>query len=52
MNPQIQTRGKQVSVPDNLYTVILAIAFFVVLASAGLVAYMCYSQYETLFSLQ
>ncbi len=51
MSPQVQTRGKQMTVPDNLYTVILAVAFLVVLASAGLVAYKCYSQYGTLFGL-
>jgi hypothetical protein len=51
MSPQVQARGKQTTVPDNLYTVILAVAFFVVLATAGLVAYKCFSQYETLFGI-
>ena len=51
MSPQVQTRGKKSIVPDNIYTVILAVAFLIVLASAGLVAYMCYSQYGTLFGM-
>jgi uncharacterized membrane protein (DUF4010 family) len=45
-------RGKKVSVPDNLYTVILAVAFCAVLATAGYVAFQCYTQYETIFSIQ
>ena len=40
-------QSKKVSIPDNLYTAILAVAFFVVIATAGFVAYMCYSQYGT-----
>ena len=51
MSPAVQSRGKMISVPDNLYTVILAVAFCAVLASAAYVAYQCYSQYETLFSI-
>ena len=49
MSPAVQSRGKKVSVPDNLYTVILAVAFLAVLATAAFVAYQCYAQYETLF---
>jgi len=51
MSPKGQTRGKKVSVPDNLYTVILAIAFCVVLATVAFVAYECFTQYETIFSI-
>lgn len=51
MSPKAKTRGKKVSVPDNLYTVILAIAFLTVLATAAFVAYKCYAQYETIFSI-
>lgn len=51
MSPQVQARGKQVTVPDNIYTVILAVAFFVVLATIGIVAFKCYSQYETIFKI-
>ncbi|MBN2182743.1 MAG: hypothetical protein JW715_12595 [Sedimentisphaerales bacterium] len=49
MSP-VQTQGRT-SVPDNLYTAILAIAFFAVLATTALVAYMCYTQYETIFKI-
>jgi len=51
MSPAVPSRGKKISVPDNLYTVILAMAFCAVLASAAYVAYQCYSQYETLFTI-
>jgi hypothetical protein len=49
MSPAVQSRGKKISVPDNLYTVILAVAFLAVLATAAFVAYQCYTRYETLF---
>lgn len=49
MSPAVQSRGKKISVPDNLYTVVLAVAFLAVLATAAFVAYRCYTQYETLF---
>jgi len=52
MSPAMQSRGKKVSVPDNLYTAILAVALVAVLATAGFVAYQCYTQYETLFTIQ
>ncbi len=51
MSPVIPARGKQISVPDNLYTAILAIAFLVVLGTAGLVTFLCHSQYGTIFSI-
>ncbi len=51
MSPDGQTRGKRVSVPSNIYTVILAIAFFVVLATVAFVAYTCYSQYGAIFKI-
>jgi hypothetical protein len=47
----MQSRGKKIAVPDNLYTVILALALVSVLATAGFVAYLCHSQYETLFKI-
>ena len=50
MSPIAQTRGK-VSLPSNLYTVILAMAFGVVLATAAYVAFACYTQYGTIFSM-
>jgi hypothetical protein len=51
MSPVVQTRDKKMHVPDNVYTVILALAFFIVLATAALVAYMCYTQYNTIFKI-
>ena len=51
MSPITQPPGKKISVPDNLYTVILALAFFIVLATAGLVTYLCYTQYGTIFKI-
>ena len=50
MSPIAQTRGK-VSPPSNLYTVILAVAFGVVLATAAYVAFACYTQYGTIFTM-
>lgn len=52
MSPIGQSRAKNTnSIPDNLYTVILAIAFGIVLATAIFVAYKCNAQYETLFTI-
>jgi hypothetical protein len=51
MSPAMQSRGKQITAPDNLYTVILAFALVAVLATAGFVAYLCHTQYETLFKI-
>jgi hypothetical protein len=51
MSPITQTQDKRESASNNLYTVLLAIAFFAVLATAGFVAYMCYTQYETIFKI-
>ncbi len=52
MSPAMQSRGKKVTAPDNLYTVILSLALAAVLATAGYVAYQCLTQYETLFKIQ
>ena len=46
------SRGKKVSVPDNLYTVILAAALCAVLGTAAYVAFQCLAQYETIFKIQ
>lgn len=51
MSPNGQIRGAKIAVPDNLYTVLLGVAFAVVVATAGFVAYMCYSQYQTFFKI-
>jgi uncharacterized membrane protein (DUF4010 family) len=52
MSPALSSRGKKVSAPDNLYTVILAVAFCAVLATAGYVAFQCLTHYETIFKIQ
>ena len=51
MSPMPQTRGK-IAPPSNLYTVILAVAFGVVLATAAYVTFACYTQYRTIFGVQ
>ncbi len=51
MSPAMQSRSKKISVPDNVYTAILAVAVAAVLATAGFVAYLCLNQYETLFKI-
>lgn len=51
MSPIAQTPGGKFSAPDNIYTVLLAIAFFIVLATTALVAYLCYTRYETIFKI-
>jgi len=51
MSPNGQSRGGKVIASDNLYTVILALAFCVVLATAAFVAYKCYFQYGTIFKI-
>jgi hypothetical protein len=51
MSPDGQRRSARALVANNLYTVILALAFCVVLATAALVAYKCYFQYDTIFKI-
>ena len=51
MSPDGQIRGGIKAVSNNLYTIILALAFCVVLATAALVAYKCYFQYGTIFKI-
>ena len=46
----LQTTGK-VKVPSNLYTALLALACGAVAATAGFVAFKCYSVYETLLKI-
>jgi len=45
MSPNGKIGGKKIIASDNLYTVILALAVGVVLATAVFVAYKCYFQY-------
>ena len=49
MSPKRSNSGQKA--PNNLYTAILALAFFVVVATSALVAYRCYMDYETIFQL-
>jgi len=51
MSPDGQVRGGKVSASDNVYTVILALAFCAVLATAAFVAYKCYFQYGAIFKI-
>lgn len=50
MSPNGQNQGKAVA-SNNLYTIILALAFCAVFATAALVAYKCYTQYGTFFNI-
>ncbi len=50
MSPLPQSRAK-ISVPNNLYTAILAVALGVVLATAAFVTFKCYTQYGTIFGM-
>jgi hypothetical protein len=52
MSPAVPSRGKKITAPDSIYTVILAVAFCGVLATAVFVAYQCYTQYQTIFKIQ
>ncbi|MBC8472924.1 MAG: hypothetical protein H8D56_25975 [Planctomycetes bacterium] len=51
MSPNGQARGKNITIPDNVYTIILALAFCAVLATAAYVAYQCNQQYGTIFKI-
>jgi hypothetical protein len=51
MSPLIPPGGNKIYVPDNLYTALLAIGLIVVLLAAGLVTYLCNSQYQTIFTI-
>ncbi len=51
MSPDGQSRGGKAIASNNIYTVVLALAFGIVLATAVFVAYKCYFQYETIFKI-
>ena len=51
MSPNRQKRGGKIIAYSNLYTVILALAFAIVLATAVFVAYKCYFQYGTIYKI-
>jgi hypothetical protein len=51
MNLNNQIRGGKVIASSNVYTIILALAFCVVLATAAFVAYKLYLQYGTIIKI-
>jgi hypothetical protein len=51
MSPNGRNRGGKLKASNNLYTVILVLAFSVVLATAAFVTYKCYTQYGTVFKV-
>ncbi len=51
MSPDGQIRGGKPVPASNIYTIILALAFGVVLATAAFVAYKCYFDYGTIFKI-
>lgn len=51
MSPVSPSRAVKPAVPSNLYTAMLAVAFGVVLATTAFVAYTCFAQYGTIFSM-
>ncbi len=52
MSPEAPIRGTKPDAISNIYTVILAVAFGVVLATAAFVAYKCWFDYNTLWPPQ
>ena len=51
MSPVPQSQGVKPSVPSNLYTAVLAVAFGVVLATAAYVAVACLTRYGTIWAI-
>ncbi len=51
MSPDGQIQVKQVNIPDNIYTVILAVACGAVVAVAVFVLIECYRQYGVIFTM-
>ncbi len=51
MSPNGQAQGKKLKIPDNLYTVILAVACGAVVATAAFVLIECYRQYGVIFTI-
>jgi hypothetical protein len=46
-----KSRTAKAGIPNSLYTAILAVAFGVIVATAGFVAYSCFTQYGTIFGV-
>jgi len=51
MSPMPQPRGGKISLPNNLYTAILAVAVGVLLATIAYVTYACQTDYGTIFGM-
>ncbi len=51
MSPNGQPVGLKAAASNNLYTVILGLAFAVVLTTVVFVAYKCYFQYDIIFRM-
>jgi hypothetical protein len=51
MSPDGHSRSGKAAISSNIYTVVLALALGVVVATAAFVAYKCYFQYETIFKI-
>ena len=51
MSPGGRNPGNKVAPADNLYTIILALACGVVLATAVFVSYVCYRQYGSILKV-
>ncbi len=52
MSPNGPGRSGKIVAASNIYTIILAVAFCVVVATSAYVAYMCYTQYGTIWKIQ
>ena len=51
MSPMPQPQRTKIAASNNLYTVILAIALGVMIATAVFVAFMCQTQYGQIFGV-
>ncbi len=51
MSPNGQARGKNISVSDNVYTIILALAFCSVLATGVFVAIKCMQYCDSIMEI-
>ncbi len=51
MSPEAPIRSTKPEAVSNLYTAILALALGVMIAAAAFVAYKCYFDYNTLFTI-
>jgi hypothetical protein len=51
MSPNGRGHSSKAAAPSNIYTVILAMACGVVIATAAFVAYKCFSQYDSILKV-